>query len=37
VHGTLENRKGVIHVVVGRLEDLTDTLGPLQIRSRDFR
>ena len=37
VHGTLENRKGVIHVVVGRLEDLTDTLGPLQLRSRDFR
>ena len=37
VHGTLENREGVIHVVAGRVEDLSDILGPLDIRSRDFR
>ncbi len=37
VHGTLENRKGVVHVVVGRLEDLSDSLGPIDWRSRDFR
>jgi error-prone DNA polymerase len=37
VHGTLENRQGVIHVVAGRVEDLRDILGPMDIRSRDFR
>jgi error-prone DNA polymerase len=37
VHGTLESRQGVIHVVVGRVEDLSDILGPMDIRSRDFR
>lgn len=37
VHGTLENRKGVIHVVVGRIDDLTNSLGPIDWRSRDFR
>ncbi|MCU0707050.1 MAG: error-prone DNA polymerase [Pirellula sp.] len=37
VHGTLENRQGVIHVVVGRIEDLSSIVGPVDIRSRDFR
>ncbi|MEI8212224.1 MAG: error-prone DNA polymerase [Planctomycetota bacterium] len=37
VHGTLENRQGVIHVVVGRIEDLQQTIGPVALRSRDFR
>lgn len=37
VHGTLESRQGVIHVVAGRVEDLSDILGPMDIRSRDFR
>jgi error-prone DNA polymerase len=35
-HGVLENRNGVIHVVVGRLEDMSDIV-PLQNPSRDFR
>lgn len=37
VHGTLENRQGVIHVVAAMIEDLTQTLGPMDLRSRDFR
>jgi error-prone DNA polymerase len=37
VHGTLENRQGVIHVVAGRIEDLSQVIGPVDIRSRDFR
>lgn len=37
VHGTLENRQGVIHVVVGRLEDLSQRVGPIALPSRDFR
>jgi error-prone DNA polymerase len=37
VHGTLENRQGVIHVLVGRIEDLSQTIGPIAMRSRDFR
>lgn len=37
VHGTLENRQGVIHVVAGRIEDLSDTVGAIDVRSRDFR
>jgi error-prone DNA polymerase len=37
VHGALENREGVIHVMVGRIEDLQSVVGPLDIRSRDFR
>lgn len=43
-HGKLENRSGVIHVVVNRLEDLmdkvsdlTDRPDDLNISSRDFR
>jgi error-prone DNA polymerase len=37
VHGTLESRQGVIHVVATFIEDLTDSIGPLQVPSRDFR
>ena len=37
VHGILENRQGVIHVLVGRVEDLQTVIRPLAIRSRDFR
>ncbi|MCR9292174.1 MAG: error-prone DNA polymerase [bacterium] len=36
VHGVLENRENVIHVVVGRLEDLSDCVQGLSLRSRDF-
>ena len=37
VHGVLENRQGVIHVVAETVEDLSELLGPMDIRSRDFR
>jgi error-prone DNA polymerase len=37
VHGTLENREGVVHVLAGRIEDLSQTIGPMDLRSRDFR
>ncbi|EMI16928.1 error-prone DNA polymerase [Rhodopirellula maiorica SM1] len=37
VDGKLENRKGVIHVIVGRLSDLTNESPELDQRSRDFR
>jgi len=37
VDGTLENRQGVIHVVAGHLEDLSDQVDGLNARSRDFR
>jgi len=36
-HGCLENREGVIHLVVSRLEDLSARLGELHTKSRDFR
>ncbi|QDS91018.1 Error-prone DNA polymerase [Rosistilla ulvae] len=36
VHGKLENRKGVIHVIVGRLEDLSEQFDSVDIQSRDF-
>jgi error-prone DNA polymerase len=36
VDGKLENRKGVIHVIVGRLTDLAEEVDGLSIRSRDF-
>ena len=36
-HGCLENKEGVIHLVVNRLEDLSHWLGQLRLkRSRDF-
>ncbi len=36
VDGKLENRGGVIHVIVGRLTDLSDEVDGLNVRSRDF-
>lgn len=35
-HGVLENREGIIHLVVGRLDDLSETVSGLDLRSRDF-
>ena len=35
--GRLEKKDGVIHVVVSRLEDLSQKLQGLQTKSRDFR
>ena len=37
VHGILENRQGVIHVLVGRVEDLQLVIKPIDVQSRDFR
>lgn len=37
VHGVLENRQNVIHIVVGRVEDLSQKVTGLRINSRDFR
>lgn len=34
--GVLENREGVIHLVIGRIDDLTQHVGGLTLRSRDF-
>lgn len=36
VHGVCENREGIIHIVVGRLEDLSQQVSGLSLRSRDF-
>jgi error-prone DNA polymerase len=36
-HGRLEAKDSVIHVVVNRLEDLSERLRDLKSRSRDFR
>ncbi len=36
-HGRLQSKDSVIHVVVRRLEDLSQQLGSLATRSRDFR
>jgi error-prone DNA polymerase len=37
VEGDLQNQKGVIHVVVGNIEDLGDELNGIKVSSRDFR
>jgi len=37
VHGTLEQKDGVIHVIAGGLYDLTAELQNLRVNSRDFR
>jgi len=37
VDGKLENRKGVIHVIVGQLTDLSERVDRLNVKSRDFR
>ena len=36
VHGKVEREGEVVHVIAGRLVDLTPLLGSLQTRSRDF-
>ena len=36
VGGKLENRQGVIHVIVDHLTDLSDQVGQWRQRSRDF-
>jgi error-prone DNA polymerase len=35
-NGVLENREGVIHIVVGRIDDLTEQVAGLVLKSRDF-
>lgn len=35
--GILERHEGIVHLVVDKLEDLTDMLGPYKNASRDFR
>jgi error-prone DNA polymerase len=35
-HGRLQQEKEIIHVLVTRLEDLTERLGELAAKSRDF-
>ncbi|SDS77184.1 error-prone DNA polymerase [Halopseudomonas xinjiangensis] len=37
VHGRLEMKEGVTHLIAGRLVDLTPLLTGLDVRSRDFR
>ena len=37
VHGRLEKKNNVIHVVATRLEDMAGRLGGLKLKSRDFR
>ncbi len=36
VTGTVQQEDGVLHLIAGRLEDLSEWLGGLQTRSRDF-
>jgi error-prone DNA polymerase len=36
-HGRLERQDDVIHILVGRLEDLSDLLADIGSQSRDFR
>ena len=36
VHGVLENREGIVHILVGRIEDLSTQVGGLVVKSRDF-
>ncbi len=36
-HGHIECKDSVFHVIVQKLEDLSSILGPMKIRSRDFR
>ncbi|WP_182870199.1 error-prone DNA polymerase [Rhodopirellula sp. JC639] len=36
VDGKLENRSGVIHVITGRITDLSSQVSGLKLRSRDF-
>jgi error-prone DNA polymerase len=36
VYGTIEREGEVVHILAGRLVDLTPMLGALPTRSRDF-
>jgi len=36
VSGTVQQEDGVLHLIAGRLEDLSDWLGDLETKSRDF-
>ncbi len=36
VTGTLQHEDGVLHVVAGRLSDLSEKMAPLSVASRDF-
>ncbi|WP_028772711.1 error-prone DNA polymerase [Shewanella waksmanii] len=36
VTGVFETQSGVCHIIAGRLEDISDQLGPLNLSSRDF-
>ena len=36
-HGRLQRAHDIIHVLVGRIEDVSDWLGAVDVRSRDFR
>lgn len=36
VHGVCENREGIIHIMVGRIEDLQQQVEGLTLHSRDF-
>jgi len=37
VDGKLENKQGVIHLIVGRITDLSEEVNGLALKSRDFR
>lgn len=37
IHGRLETKEGVTHLIAGRLVDLTPMLSGLDVRSRDFQ
>jgi error-prone DNA polymerase len=37
VEGTLENEAGVIHVLASTMEDISERLAELMVKSRDFR
>ena len=36
-HGKLERRSNVTHVLINRIEDLSETVGRLKLKSRNFR
>jgi len=36
VSGTVQQEDGVLHLIAGRLQDISDWLGDLQTKSRDF-
>jgi error-prone DNA polymerase len=36
VHGVIESRESVIHIIAGRIDDLGEHVSGLEVRSRDF-